>query len=169
AGHGRPLTPARLDQLIHRKSAYYFRAIAEKTVLFAEAAAAVKAAALRCPLAIASGARADEIRHILRPAGLEGCFRAIISAEDVRFGKPHPEPFLRAHEKLREMDRSLEPSDCVAVEDSIGGIDSAHEAGMRCLAIAHSYGPDRLRTANPEWIIDSIADFVPWLEKEVSK
>ena len=169
AGHGRPLTPARLDQLIHRKSAYYFRAIAEKTVLFAEAATAVKAAALRCPLAIASGARADEIRHILRPAGLEGCFRAIISAEDVRFGKPHPEPFLRAHEKLREMDRSLEPSDCVAVEDSIGGIDSAHEAGMRCLAIAHSYGLDRLRSANPEWVLGSIADFVSWMEKEVSK
>ena len=169
AGHGRPLTPARLDQLIHRKSAYYFRAIAEKTVLFAEAAAAVKAAALRCPLAIASGARSGEIRHILSLAGLEGCFRAIISAEDVRFGKPHPEPFLRAHEKLREWDCSLEPSECVAVEDSIGGIDSAHEAGMRCLAIAHSYGFDRLRSANPEWVLGSIADFVPWLEKEVSK
>ena len=110
-----------------------------------------------------------EILHILSLAGLEDCFRAIISADDVRFGKPHPEPFLRAHEKLREMDRSLERSECVAVEDSIGGIDSAHEAGMRCLAIAHSYGLDRLRSANPEWVLESIADFVPWLEKEVSK
>jgi beta-phosphoglucomutase-like phosphatase (HAD superfamily) len=57
----------------------------------------------------------------------------------------------------------------VAIEDSIGGIQSAHEAGMRCLAIAHSYGPDRLRVANPEWVIASIADFESWLEKEVSK
>jgi len=95
AGHGRPLTPAKLDELIHRKSAHYFRAIAEKTVLFSETARAVKAAALRCPLAIASGARAEEILHILSLAGLEGCFRAIISAEDVRFGKPHPEPMRR--------------------------------------------------------------------------
>ena len=169
AEHGRPLAADKLDELINRKSAHYFLAISEKTVLFADAPRAVKAAALRCPIAIASGARAGEIRHILNLGGLEDCFSAIISAEDVRFGKPHPEPFLRAHEKLKERDRSLVPSDCVAVEDSIGGIHSAHEAGMRCLAIAHSYGLDRLTAANPEWVIDSIADFVPWLEKEVSK
>jgi len=137
--------------------------------LFSDAAAAVKAATLRCPLAIASGARAEEIRHILMQGGLEGCFSAIITAEDVRFGKPHPEPFLRAHEKLRERDRSLGLADCVAVEDSVGGIQSAHGAGMRCLAIAHSYSPERLRSEKPEWVIDSIADFVSWLEKEVSK
>ena len=111
----------------------------------------------------------EEIRHILTHGGIQDSFCAIISAEDVRFGKPHPEPFVRAYEKLKEKDTSLKASDCVAIEDSIGGIQSAHEAGMRCLAIAHSYGPERLQTASPEWIIDSIADFVPWLEKEVSK
>src|SRR6266568_3621631 len=116
-----------------------------------------------------SEARIGEIRHILAKADIEQCFCAIVSAEDVRFGKPHPEPFLRAYEKLQERDRSLKVSDCVAVEDSIGGIQSAHEAGMRCLAIAHSYGPDRLKSANPDWVIDSIADFVSWLERDVSK
>ena len=125
-------------------------------------------AANRHPLAIASGARIGEIRHILAQAGIEQCFCAIVSAEDVRFGKPHPEPFLRAYEKLRERDGSLKSSDCVAIEDSIGGIQSAHQAGMRCLAIAHSYGPDRLKSAKPEWIIASIADFASWLEREVS-
>ena len=169
AEHGRTLSENKLSELIHRKGDYYFRAIADRRVLFTEAAAAVKAAARRCPLAIASGARGREIRHILTQGGLDGCFSAIIAAEDVRFGKPHPEPFLRAHEKLKERDRSLTPSDCVAVEDSVGGIHSAHEAGMRCLAIAHSYGPDRLQSASPEWVIASIADFVPWLEKEISK
>ena len=169
AEHGRPLSPSRLDELIRSKSTYYFRAIAEKNVLFAEAGAAVRAAASRCVVAIASGARIQEIRHILAQGGLDNCFSSIIAAEDVQFGKPHPEPFLRAHERLQERDRSLEPGQCVAVEDSIGGIQSAHGAGMRCLAIAHSYGPDRLRSANPEWVIDSIADFVPWLEREVSK
>src|SRR5436853_5801119 len=78
AGHGRPLPPARLDELIHRKSAYYFRAIAEKTILFPGAATAVEAAALRCPLAIASGARGEEILNILNLAGLDRCFSAII-------------------------------------------------------------------------------------------
>src|SRR6185503_19369977 len=116
--------------LIRRRSVYYFRAIADKTVMFASAAAAVQAAAGRFPVAIASGAKMDEIRHILTEAGLHGCFSAIVAAEDVKFGKPHPEPFMRALEKLKEREPSLKASDCVAVEDSIGGIQSAHEAGM---------------------------------------
>jgi beta-phosphoglucomutase-like phosphatase (HAD superfamily) len=169
AKHSAPLPPPKLDELIRRKSVYYFRAIANKSVMFASAAAAVQTAAGRCPVAIASGAKMDEIRHILTGAGLDGCFSAIVAAEDVKFGKPHPEPFLRALEKLKEREPSLKASDCVAVEDSIGGIQSAHEAGMRCLGVAHSYDRERLRGANPEWIIDSIADFVPWLEKEISK
>jgi beta-phosphoglucomutase-like phosphatase (HAD superfamily) len=163
------LTAAEVDDLIRRKGIYYFRAIEAKTILFEATPAAVRTAAGRYPLAIASGARKDEIWHILKQAELQDCFAAIIAAEDVTFGKPHPEPFLRAHEKLRERDSTLKASDCVAIEDSLGGIESAHQAGMRCLAVAHSYGSGRLRRANPEWVIDSLADFVPWLEKEVSK
>jgi hypothetical protein len=40
---------------------------------------------------------------------------------------------------------------------------------MRCLAVAHSYGPERLREATPEWVIESLAEFVSWMEKEISK
>ena len=167
--HSVTLPASKIDQLIERKGRNYFRAIEQKTVLFAAAASAVKMAAARYPLAIASGARKAEICHILQQGQLQECFGAIISAEDVAFGKPNPEPFLRAHAKLKERDRSLEVSECVAIEDSIGGIQSAHDAGMKCLAIAHSYGPERLRREHPEWIINSIADFAPWLEKEVSK
>src|SRR5262249_42559300 len=157
--HSLPLSPSKLNELIERKGLYYFRAIEQKSVLFAEAASAVKTAAARYPLAIASGARKVEICHILEKGRLHDCFGAIVSAEDVEFGKPNPEPFLRAHAKLKERDRSLEVSECVAIEDSMGGIQAAHDAGMRCLAIAHSYRPERLQRLNPEWIIDSIADF----------
>jgi len=167
--YSRPLTPEKLEEMIRRKGVYYFQAIAGKSVLFAASATAIKSAAGRLPLAIASGARREEILHILRVGGIETCFSAIVSAEDVRFGKPHPEPFSRAHEKLKEMHDSLQASECVAIEDSIGGIHSAHGAGMRCVAVAHSYGPERLREAAPEWIIDSIADFLSWMEKEVSR
>jgi len=166
---GITLPVSKLDDLIRRKSLYYFQAIQGETVLFKTTAAAVRAAAGRYPIAIASGARKEEICYILTQSQLQECFTAIISADDVRFGKPHPEPFLRAHEKLKERDSSLNVSECVAIEDSIGGIESAHQAGMRCVAVAHSYKADHLRRANLEWVIDSIADFVPWLEKEASK
>jgi len=169
AGHSLPLPAGDLTELVRRKGLYYFQAIAERSVMFSEADRAVRAAAARCPVAIASGARGEEIRHILDRADLQKCFSAIISAEDVRFGKPHPEPFLRAYERLKETQVSLNAYDCVAIEDSIGGIESAHEAGMRCLAVAHSYGRDRLDAAKPEWVIDSIADFTAWLEREVRK
>jgi beta-phosphoglucomutase len=164
--HSRLLPATKLDELIGRKSVYYFRAIADRSVMFEAAPAAVQAAACRIPVAIASGAKIDEIRHILTEAGLHGLFTAIVAAEDVKFGKPHPEPFLRAFDKLKEREPALKVTECVAVEDSIGGIESAHEAGMRCLAVAHSYDRNRLRAANPEWIIDSIADFARWLENE---
>jgi HAD superfamily hydrolase (TIGR01509 family) len=167
--HSRTLPDAKLQDLIGRKGVYYFEAIEAKNVLFPDAALAVKTAAERLPLAIASGARKREICHILKQNRLEACFGAVVGAEDVVFGKPHPEPFLRAHEKLRERDNALTVSECVAIEDSIGGIESARHAGMQCLGIAHSYTADRLRGARPDWIIGSIAEFVPWLKKEVLK
>ena len=126
---------AKLDELIRRKSVYYFRAIAGKSVMFSAATTAVQAAAGRCPLATASGAKIDEIRHILNGAGLHGLFQGYwpSAAEDVGIGKPHPEPFLRALDGLKDSEPSLKASECVAIEDSIGGIQSAHEADMRCL------------------------------------
>jgi HAD superfamily hydrolase (TIGR01509 family) len=167
AKHSRTLTAARLEEMIQRKSVYYFRGIAGKSVLFDGAAEAVRAAAARCPLAIASGARIVEIQHILERAEIQGRFAVIVSAEDVQRGKPHPEPFLMAHQRLCEKNHSLRVYECLAIEDSIGGIQSAHEAGMRCLGITHSYDRERLAGAKPEWIIASIRDFVPWLEREV--
>src|SRR5437868_3042205 len=104
--HSRSLAAPKLDELIRRKSVYYFRTIAGRSVMFDSAVAAVQAAVGRVPLAIASGARTDEIRHILAEAGLHGCFTGIVAAEDVKFGKPHPEPFLRALDKLREREQS---------------------------------------------------------------
>src|SRR5207248_1374322 len=57
--YSKHLPAAKLDELICRKSVYYFRAIADKSVVFEAAPAAVQAAACRIPLAIASGARFD--------------------------------------------------------------------------------------------------------------
>jgi len=166
--HSKALPAEYLDDLIRRKSVYYFQAIAEKPVLFEGAVEAIRTASRRFPLAIASGARKGEIRHILESANLQPFFRTIVAAEDVENGKPHPEPFLKAYQKLREQNGDLAAAECVAIEDSIGGIRSAHEAGMRCLAIAHSYDADRLAKARPEWIIESIRHFGLWFEHQVA-
>lgn len=163
--HERILPSGKLEELIHRKSVYYFRAIEKKNVLFEGAAGAVRAAAERGPVAIASGASTGEIRHILGAAGLLKCFSAIVAAEDVRRGKPDPEPFALAFERLRQFHNDLLARECVAVEDSLGGIQSARAAGMPCVGVAHSYPRRQLEQARPEWVIDSISDFPEWLKK----
>jgi len=161
--NGRTVRPGELDELIRRKGAYYFSAIEQKNVLFDGAANAVRAAAARGPVAVASGARIGEIRHILGKADLLDCFSTIVAMEDVRRGKPDPEPFSLALTRLRESLTGLAPEDCAAVEDSLGGIQSAHSAGMQCLGVAHSYPRSRLEAAKPKWVINSISDFSEWL------
>jgi beta-phosphoglucomutase len=161
----RSLRDGDLEKLIHRKSVYYFSAIDQKDVLFKDAATAVRAAARRGPVGIASGARIGEIRHILSGAGLLDCFSAIVAAEDVQRGKPDPEPFRLAWDRLRKHCTNLTPQECVAVEDSVGGIESARSAGMPCLGVAHSYSRGRLEEAKAQWVIDSISDFSEWLNR----
>ena len=161
----RDLPAGKLDELIQRKSAFYFEAISGKDVLFKGATEAVRAAASRGPVGIASGARMGEIRHILNSAELLPCFSTIVAAEDVRHGKPNPEPFQLAFDRLREYCKDLEPKNCAAVEDSLGGIHSARLAGIPCLGVAHSYSRERLEQAGPRWVIDSIQQFEDWLSK----
>ena len=62
--HSRSLPASKLDDLIHRKSVYYYRAIADKSVMF-EGRRPLCRPRRAFPLAIASGAKIDEIRHIL--------------------------------------------------------------------------------------------------------
>jgi HAD superfamily hydrolase (TIGR01509 family) len=161
--NSRVLGENEISELIRRKGVYYFEMIANHRVLFEGAASAIEAARRRGPVAIASGARAEEIRHILGSADLLDSFAAIVAAEDVRRGKPDPEPFRLAYERLAAGSPGLKPTDCLAVEDSLGGIRSAHAAGLPCLGVAHSYPRQRLE-GTADWVIDSISDFQNWLE-----
>jgi HAD superfamily hydrolase (TIGR01509 family) len=69
-------------------------------------------------------------------------FDAVIAGDDVRFGKPHPEPYLTAAEKL-----GFHPSECIAFEDSITGLTSAVAAGTNAVGVTNMLklpeGPDR--------------------------
>ncbi len=75
--------------------------------------------------AIASGGHRENIELILGKLGLLGQFDAIVGCEEAKNRKPHPEIFLRAAERL-----GVPPGQCVAVEDSIPGAESAKRAGM---------------------------------------
>lgn len=150
--YGRNATEADIQRLIDRKARYYQQLIQERLILFPGAVDFVKRAADRYPLAIASGALRHEIEIIVNHAGIKSCFTAIVSAEDVREGKPSPEGFTKALEKLNRSpgrtDQPIQPAECLVIEDSPFGIAAAHSAGMKCIAITNSYPAERLEGAN---------------------
>jgi beta-phosphoglucomutase len=127
------------------------------SVLFPGAADAVRQAAAEVPIAIASGALGVEIRRVLDREGLTACFHSIVGAEDTAASKPAPDPYQRAVALLKfALHAPLAPGDCVAIEDSLWGLESARAAGLRTVAVAHTY-PKHALTA--ELLLDCIADF----------
>jgi beta-phosphoglucomutase-like phosphatase (HAD superfamily) len=126
-------------------------------ILFPGAADAIEGAAARFPIAIASGALGHEIRRVLDRANLSRHFVAIVAAEDTPNSKPAPDPYLRAVALLQRAAGPLEPSQCVAVEDSRWGLQSAQAAGLRTVGVAHTYDADALGPA--DLIIPSMLAF----------
>ena len=115
--------------------------------------------AAELPLAIASGARHDEIEAILAGIGLRAAFAALVGAEDAARTKPDPAPYLEAARRLESRVPGLVPAQCVAFEDSLPGVLSALGAGMKVVGVAHSYPAARLRSAHR--VLDSLAAFEP--------
>lgn len=94
--------------------------------------------------ALASSADLIKIEANLRKIGLPlADWDAIVAAEDVVHKKPAPDIFLAAARKL-----GLSPAQCVVVEDAVNGVQAAKAAGMRCVAVAHTFAPDRLAAAD---------------------
>jgi beta-phosphoglucomutase len=126
------------------------------SLLFPGAAEIVRQTAATIPIAIASGALGHEIRRVLDREGLIGCFDAIVSAEDTPRSKPAPDPYAKAVALLRAAKlENLAPRECVAVEDSAWGLQSAREAGLRTVGVAQSYAADDL---SADLVIASIGD-----------
>jgi beta-phosphoglucomutase-like phosphatase (HAD superfamily) len=106
---------------------------------------AVRYAAARVPVGIVSGAARSEIESVIEAAGLGGVVTAVVAAEDVSEGKPHPDGYLRALELLNG---ALEARDVLVFEDTEAGVASAKAAGMRCVAVLGTLAPERLAAAD---------------------
>jgi HAD superfamily hydrolase (TIGR01509 family) len=82
------------------------------------------------PLALVSPSSRRFVQAAVSHFGLADRFRAVVCGEDVSHPKPAPDAYLLAAEEL-----ATSAGDCVAVDDSLNGIRSAHAAGMTVLAI----------------------------------
>lgn len=135
--------------LVARKEARMQALLGGNTVLFTGAADFVRRCAAEVPVAIASGAARHEIIEILSGASLADAFRVIVAAGDTPEGKPSPQPYRLAFERLQEAHGGrLEARRCVAIEDSHWGLTSARGAGLRCVGVTTSYGAEDLPDAD---------------------
>ena len=83
---------------------------------------------------MASSAPRLNIEAVLEALDLAERFDAIVAAEDVVRGKPEPDVFLTAAERV-----GVPPARCVVVEDAPAGIEAAHRAGMRVIGVGRSH------------------------------
>jgi len=101
-------------------------------------------------LGLVTGTSRHELQMIL-PQPLARLFSVIVTGNDVKHGKPHPEPYLRSLNQLR-----IKPEEALVIENAPFGIQSAKEAGMVCLALETSLPRSYLYRADA--VFDSIKD-----------
>jgi beta-phosphoglucomutase family hydrolase len=125
--------PGEVKSLGERKEELYRELIARDGVVplpgARELLEALNAAGVSC--AVGSSTPRINIETIFDMTGLRRFFRAVVTAEDVKHGKPAPDVFLAAAGKL-----GWAPGRCVVFEDALVGIEAAHAGGMKCVAVA---------------------------------
>lgn len=99
-------------------------------------------------MAICSGALLAEIELILKQSRLRPFFEVIVSAEQIKEGKPNPEGFLLALQRLNEeRENPILADECIVIEDSHWGLEAAKAAGMHTIAVTNSYAAEQLAMA----------------------
>lgn len=106
------------------------------------AAELVRQASAQMPTAVCSGSVGETVKPMLATIGLLECFRAIVTGEQVKM-KPDPEGYLTAAKRL-----GVEPSRCLAIEDTPTGIKAAKAAGMFVIGVGHTVPLEMLHEAD---------------------
>ncbi|MBI4094838.1 MAG: HAD family phosphatase [Candidatus Liptonbacteria bacterium] len=145
-----------LQSLLKEKADLYLDLFYKENRPFPGVIEAIKSLKKRFRLALASSATRREIDLVLKSYELEQYFELVLSAEDVKKGKPDPEPYRKTAEFLK-----IPPSDCAVIEDSRNGVLSAKAAGTRCIGITTSHDASDLREADV--IIGNFRELTPEL------
>ena len=100
-------------------------------------------------MAVASSAPLKNIELILKELSLKSCCPVIVSERDVTRGKPDPQAFLMAAERL-----GVNPESCLVIEDAMAGVAAATRAGMAIIAVTNTHPAESL--AQADLIVDSL-------------
>ena len=156
---GRSPTDADVARLIEAKKPVYMERIGDSLIVFEGAVDLVRRCAARGVVGIVSGALRHEIEHALGVMGVRDAIAFIVSAEDTTRCKPDPEGYQLGLRQLAERlgGDVATARRAVVVEDSVAGIEAAKSAGLRCVAVAHSYSAERLQAAGADAVVEKLA------------
>lgn len=150
---GRTPSAEEIHALVLAKKPLYMARF-DRVLPFPGAKDVVLRRAARGPVGIVSGALRGEIEMGLKLLGVESMVTLIVSAEDAPQCKPDPQGYLLAIARLEELGFA---GPAVAIEDSIAGVEAAKRAGLRCVAIAHTYAAFELARAGADVVAPSLA------------
>lgn len=129
---GVDLSPAEVVELSNTKEAYYRELVRVNGIVLLPGVRTWldTAQSLGFTQAVASSAPRANVEVVVDTVHIRPLFQTMIASEDVTHGKPDPEVFLAAAERM-----GLSPSQCIVVEDAPVGIQAARSAGMACVGI----------------------------------
>jgi phosphoglycolate phosphatase/beta-phosphoglucomutase len=159
----KPLSDPLLAEVLGAKTDLH-RQMIEELPLFPGVLTFLKAASREFQLGLVSMANLVEVSYVFQRANLTPLFTVIVTAEDASVCKPAPDCYLAGLLKLnefRQQERQLPllASECLAIEDSPPGIQSARAAGMRTLGITNTVSDEALRAAGADVVTKSLADW----------
>jgi phosphoglycolate phosphatase/beta-phosphoglucomutase len=161
----KPLSDPVLEEVMVAKTDLH-RQMIEELPLFPGVLTFLKAASREFQLGLVSMANIAEVSYVFQRANLTPLFTVIITAEDASVCKPAPDCYLTGLIKLnekRQQERMLPllASECLAIEDSPPGIQSARAAGMKTLGVTNTVTDEALRDAGADVVTKSLADWTP--------
>ncbi|HEY8228655.1 MAG TPA: HAD family phosphatase [Pyrinomonadaceae bacterium] len=161
---GKSLSEDVLGSVLQRKTDLHRKMIENELPLFPGVLKFLKATARHFSLGLVSMATDDEIGYVIDRAKIRNLFSVLVTANQVSVCKPAPDCYQCGLETLNQKRRddglpALLPNQCLAIEDSPPGIQSARTAGMRTLGITNTVGEADLRSAGADVVTKSLADW----------
>ena len=147
---GKEVSQDEIDTIAKEKEAIFRQRIRQNLKPFPGAIKLIKSLAEGgFKLALASSASIQNIQLLITGLGISDYFQTIITGRDVTEGKPSPQSFLLAAQRL-----GVKPKNCIVIEDAVTGVSAAKKAGMRFLAITNTHPRTNLTEA--DLIVDTL-------------
>ncbi len=151
--------PMTVDEVVRDRDAFFFQMLPGRLHPMPGARETVRS--LRdgqVRLALATSGHRRYVDVVLGDLGLSGAFDVEVTGDMVEYGKPAPDIYLAAADRLM-----VPPAVCVALEDAPNGIVSAKAAGMTCLAVPNHMTADIVGFERADAVLTSLNDLMPWL------